>query len=366
MQAEEIIEQLQIMIPQLRDEFTNNVGVASVTRSGTVLTVQCDGVHGASVNDLVALTGAVTPIAVTSIDRVDTLLTIVTTTPHDFTYNSDIQDAPTFTIEGANEAVFNTTHTVKEVLNRKTITVEVEDSGATSGTGTMTILGVASHFQDYNLPYRVQSILSDSSFTVLHSGTTLLDPEGDIEARIAPRISGGVSVDRLNDAYTKQDAGKYYLHVVLEDVDASRDLKSQSDAIVNRVLSTNFRQQIQVPFSLFLFVPTSEDLSAREARDIADQMWKPICQALLGHRFDSGLSDTEQGAVGFLSHGFQDYNSAVYVHRYSFLQMVDITFGDTVGSPKSVAMREIDFTLTPSTGDDTLSTIGIDLDEEPL
>lgn len=366
MQAQDIITQLQLMIPQLRDEFTNNVDVASVIRSGTVLMVQCDGVHGAKVDDLVALTGSVTPIAVTSIERVDTLLTIITTTPHDFTYNPDIQDAPTFTIEGANEAVFNTTYTIKQVLNRKIVTAEVDDSGATSGTGTMTILGVASHFQDYNLPYKIQTIPSPTSFTVLHSGTTLLDPVGDIKARIGPRISGGVSADRMLAAYTEKHQGEYWLQVVLEDVDASRDLKSQSDALINRTLVVNWRQQVQDPFSVLLFVPASEDLSAREARDIAGQMWRPLCQSLLGHRFASGLADTEQGSVGFISHGFQDYNGAVYVHRYSFLQVVDLTFGDTVGEPKSVAMREIDFTLTPSTGDGTLSTTGIDLDEVPL
>lgn len=366
MQAQEIIGQLQTVLPQLTDVFTDNVDVASVTRSGTVLTVQCKGVHKGEVNGLVSLAGSVTPLSVASITRVGTLLTVVTSTPHDFTYNSDIQDAPTFTIEGANESVFNVLHTIKEVLNRKTLTVEVDDSGATSGTGTMTILGGASILQGHNLPYRIQSAPTPTSFTVFHPGTTLLDPVGDIKARLSPRISGGISIDRVIAAYTEKSRTDYLLQVILEDVDASRDLKSRSDATSERVLSENFIQRVQTPFSVFLFIPASDDLSAREVRDIAQQMWKPLCQALVGKRFGSDLTDIEQGAVNFLSHGVQDYTGSVYVHRYSFLQMVHLTFGDTVGAPDSVALRNIDLTLTPSTGDDTVSTTNIDLDEEPL
>lgn len=365
MQAQEIITQLQTVIPQLSDAFTKNVDVATVVRSGTVLTVQCGSVHGAKVEDIVSLVGCVTPISVTSIVRVDTLLTVVTADTHDLTYNSDVEDAPEFTIEGANESEFNATHMVNEVVNRNTLTVTVADSGAVAGSGTMTLLGGASHLQGYNLPYKVQSVPTLTSFTVAHPGTTLLDPRGDITARFSPRISGGATVDRVILAYTKRAAGEYYIQVVLEDVDASRDLKSQSDAVVNRNLSTSLRQQIQTPFSVYLFVPASDDLSGREARDAAQGLWKTMCRALVGKRFGSDLTDIEQGAVGFHSHGTQEDAPAFYVHRYSFIQMVDLTFGDTVGAPKSVAFRDIDFTMTMSTGDDTLSTPGIDLDDSP-
>ncbi len=365
MEAQEIIEQLQAFVPQLSDAFTDNVDVASVTRNGTVLTIQCGSVHEAEVNDIVSLTGAVTPLDVASIDRVLTLLTVVTTLPHDITYNAEVEDPPTFTIEGANESEFNVTHTVKQVVNRNTLTVTVVDSGSTSGTGTMTLLGGANHFQGYNLPYKIQSILSPTSFTVNHPQTAALNPVGVIKARIGPRISGGVSIDRMIAAYTEQKSGEYWLQVVLEDVDASRDLKSRGDGVVDRAGVVNRTQKIQNPFSVFLFVPAADDLSAREARDIAQRFFRTMSRSLVGHRFDSGLADTEQGAVGFHSHGFQDYTPAVYVHRYSFLQMVDLTFEDTVGAPKSVAFRNMSLTLTPSTGEATISTTNIDLDDTP-
>ena len=67
--------------------------------------------------------------------------------------------------------------------------------------------------------------------------------------------------------------------------------------------------------------------------------------------------------MGFLDHGIQGSSPAFYTHRFSFLQTVDLTFGDTVGDSLSVAARDIAFTMTPSTGDATLST-DINLDNE--
>lgn len=365
MQCQEVITQLQTVLPQLTGAFTDDVGVTSVTRAATVLTVECAGVHGGAINDIVSLVGAITPIGVTSITRVGTLLTVETTTPHDLVFRPGVDPPLVFAIEGANEPEFNVDHTVGEVLNRTTLTVDVADSGATTGTGTMTILGVEAELQGYNLPYRIQSVPTTTSFTINHPGTALMDPVGTITARIGPRVSGGIAIDRMISAYTAQNVQDYWLQVILEDVNASRDLQSRGDATVNRNLSTHMRQQILNPFSVFLFIPASDDLSARGARDAAEGMFGTICRSLLGKRFGSGLTDTEQGSTGFESHGSQAYTGSVYVHRYSFVQVVDLSFGDTVGPPSSIAFRDIDFTLTPSTGSDTLSTIGIDLDQSP-
>lgn len=364
MKSEEIIQQMQTKLPQLTELFTRTIGVFSVTRSGTVLTVNCSEEHLLKVDHIVSLVGAKTPITVTSIDRTATLLVIVLATNHDLTEFPDgtVQQV---TVSGATEAEFNDTFTITNIPNRKTLHATVADSGPTSATGAPVLIGAESILRDYNVPYAVQEILSATSFKVNHPTSGLANPLGTIQARAIPRISGAVDIDRVVEAYTEKEINEYWVYVVLEDVTASRDLKSQSDAHVNRNRATHFREQLLQPFSLYVFIPASEDLSARGLRDIAEELFKLLCKSVLYSRFDSGLTDVDQGAVNFLEHGSQSYNRAVYVHRYSFLQVVDLTFGDTVGASPDVAFRIIDFTMTPSTGEDSVNTL-IDLDETPL
>lgn len=370
MRASEIITQLQTSLPQITGLFTKNVDVESVVRAGTILTVKCKEVHEAEVNDIVSLVGARTPLAITAGTRTDTVGLLTLAADHDLVVPK--KTGETFEISGSSSATFNgvwplltgdvdpVTSDTSSIPMRDQIRFSMPDSGDTSISDGF-VLDAASYLQTYNLPYCVQSVLSPTSFTILHPGTTLLDPVGAIVARVSPRVSGGVQVDRMIEAYTKKETGEYWLQVVLDDVDASRDLQSRSDATINRSRTGHYRQQVLEPFHVYLFLPASEELSARAAADIARDVFPFICRCLLAHRFDSGLTDTEQGATGFLSHGFQDYTGAVYVHRYSFLQVVDLTWGDTVGASQSVAFRDIALTLTPSTGSATIhSDINLD------
>ncbi len=59
MRASEIVTQLLVLLPQLTDKFTTNSVALSVTRAGTVLTIQCDKDHGLEKGNAVALSGAV-------------------------------------------------------------------------------------------------------------------------------------------------------------------------------------------------------------------------------------------------------------------------------------------------------------------
>ena len=84
MRAADIVLQLASVLPQLSDKFTREIAVTSVVRAATELTVTTSSDHGLTTNDIVHLTGAVTTIPTTP-TRVGVVGTIVTATDHDLT-----------------------------------------------------------------------------------------------------------------------------------------------------------------------------------------------------------------------------------------------------------------------------------------
>lgn len=373
MRAEDIIVQLAVRLPQLTDKLTRDVPLNSLTRSGTVMTAACAAEHGLSPGDGVAITGAIAPISITSLTRSATTGTLVTSTDHDRTLNltrvlaTDL--GKTVTTSGAVESEFNGTFTIIRVVNRRKIEFTMADSGPTTATGSPVLEDGESALRDYNTTYAVLEAPDAATFTFTQTTTSLPDPIGTIVARAKPRISTAVTPDRLVQAYTEKGIDELWLFVVLEDVPASKSRAVLSDAIDNLQRGNEFRQQIIQPFTLYLFIPTSANISGRPARDLAEDLFQPICQSVLFGKFDSGLFVGKQGPVQFSTHGTFSYDTAVYVHAYSFQQVVDLVFEDTVGSDLDVAFRDIDLTIFPDldggTGLANL-TATIDLDEEAV
>ena len=364
MKAADVVLQLNVLLPQLTNLFTNEVAVTSLSRSGSIMTALCDEKHDLTAGDAVAISGAVTQIVVT-MTRSEAIGTAVSATDHDLT----TAIAPTVTFSGATESEFVGTFTVLTIPNRRTITFTMADAGPTTATGSPVIEGAESALRDYNTTYAVLETPTVSSFTFTEPATTLADPSptSTIVARSKPRVSAGISIERCVDAYTAQADGEYWLFVVLADVEASKNRKIGSDAVDNLTHANEFRQQITQPFSVFVFIPVTGELAARLARDQVTDLFPLISRCVLFHKFDSGLTVGAQGAVQFVSHEIFDYNTAVYVHGFNYQQTVDLILEDTVGPDLDVAFRNIDLTLIPQlNGTGTLTASAIDLDDTPL
>jgi hypothetical protein len=365
MKASDIITQLAILLPQLTDKFTDDIAVASLTRSGTEITVQCEEKHGLIVGDGVAIVNSLMHIGISSLTRSGVVGTLVTSADHDLTNAI----ATTITISGSDEADFNGTFTRLNIVNRRTITFTMLDSGATTESGTPLLHNAESSLRQYNSTYRVSSVPSETVFTFNHATAGLADPTGDIIARVKPRISGAIQIDRALQTYTSQKVDKYWLFVTLDDVVASKGRAIDSDAVDNLQRGNEFRQQIIQPFTIYVFIPVQDEIAARESRDIASDLFRPICRSLLFSKFDSRLYVGQQGPVQFASHGIYQYDPAVYIHSFNFQQVIDITFEDTVGPDLDVALRNIDYTLDFELSDfATRGTLtgNVDLDDTPL
>lgn len=367
MRASDVVTQLAILLPQLTDLFTRNISVRSLTRSGTTMTADCDDQHGLEVGDAVAIVGAVTQIPITTLTRSGTIGTLVTGADHDLTNAI----APAITISGATEPEFNGTFQRVNVDNRRQVRFVMADAGPATATGSPILEGAESSLRSYDSTYAVESTPTPTTFTFQQPDTTLLDPVGDaIEARAKPRISAGADPDRIRSAYTEKDRNDLWLFAVLDDVTASKSRAVRSDAIDNLQPGNEFRQQIIQPVTLYLFVPAQYQIAAAAARDMAEDLFGPICRSVLGSAFDSGLFVGKEGPLQFSGHGVFSYDTALYVHAYSFQQVVDLYFEDTVGPALDVALRNIDYdsvTQVPDgTGAGPFLTATINLDDVPL
>ena len=368
MKIEDIVQQLRAKLPLFSDLFTTNFSVSSLTRSSTTVTVTTSGVHSLAVNQAVNITGAETPLSVVSLTRVGAVGFIETTADQDFTFGND-KPTPNIIITGATESEFNGTFTIVGVTNRRNVQFTMVDAGPTTATGTPLVLNGTSVLQQYNGLQKITAVPTTTTFEYEIVDTTLFSPaSGTIVAKTNPRIAGILSLEEIENSYTKQDLNTAYLFVTLGDVVASKNRHIVSDATDNLQRSQFFRQQIIQNTTLYVVIPAAvESIAGRQARDLSEDLFRPLCQSVLFQRFDSGLFNGKFNPLQFISHATASYNHAIYIHAYSFEQVADLQFEDTVGFSEDVAFRDIDvsMTLDIGTGVNEL-TAEIDLDEEPI
>lgn len=341
MRASDIITQMSVLLPQLTDKFTTDVSVLSMVRSGTEITVVCNAPHDLEVGQAFAVTGTDVPIAISSLTRSGTVGTLVTATNHDLTEAI----AATIRITGATESEFNDTFTRISIVNRKTITFVMADSGAVTATGSPVLRDAESKLRDYNSTYEVDSVTDPVTFKYTQSVSGLPDPAGTIVLRTKPRISSGINIERIEALYTEHGVDEYWAFIVLEGVTASQSRYIESDALDNQQRNSNFRQQLVEPFTVYVFIPVETEVAARESRDEASDLLRPILRSLLFSRLSTGLYADVLNTVQFAGHDVYSYNTSVYIHAYSFQQVAEIYEEDSVGPDLDVALRDIDFSI---------------------
>jgi len=371
MKAKDIVLALQARIPFLTGDFTESVGISSIVVAGTTVTVTTSAIHGLSTGNPVNILNVVTPITIASIDRVDTVATIIADQDHDFTL-SDREKAKDVdkqvVISGATEAEFNGSFKLLNVINRRTIEVEVADSGAISATGSPTLENGINPLYGYNGFFAV-IVLSATVFTYELPKVLTIDGIVDVNSKavVSHRIARVASLDRAVLAYTKQSIDKDFLFVVIGDVVANKDRNTQTDATYADVGGDFYRQQLNQQCAVYLAQNATDSVAAGRQRDKAEEIAPLIFKSVLLQAFDTGFTVSERSKLTFVSHGFIEtgLEPPVNMHEYIFEQNAELYLDDTVGAPDNVAFRDIDFTFNTQLGDEEF-TANVDLDETPL
>jgi len=368
MKASDIVSRLALKLPNYVNDFTGNIAINSLTRSGSTATADTAAVHGRSIGDQVNIVGSESPLSISSLTRLGLVGTLVSVTDHDIREDS-FTLSEVVKLSGSAESEFNGSFVILTVPNRKTITFTMANSGATIATGSPLLLNGSNYLQSYNGLFSVASVPTTTQFTYTLIGTPpLTAATGTIIAHTAPRVSSGISDQRCIDAYTKQSTGDTWAFVILGDVVASKSRKIDSDAVDNQQRGGEWRQQLIQPFDIMVIIPTSSEAAARSAGDLAhNEVFQGLVKSLVGFKFNSGLTVGAQNPVQFVDHGFSAYSTAFYVHSYSFQSVSDLTFSDTIGYDNDVAFLDIDtaIILDVGTGKDTIDA-DVNLDDISL
>lgn len=367
MKAEDVIKALVAKLPNLTDKFCEQLAIDTITQSGLVATATVSVGHARVDGELVTITGAISPITVSSITRTDATAVVITATDHDFTL-SQRETANGFTqdaiLTGSTEAEFNGTFNLLSVTNRREFIMAIADSGPTIATGSPILENGASALGGYNGSFNI-TVLNSTQYTYPLQKAIPNDATGAPIQHSGHRITGAVTIERFLDAYTKQDDADWYCVVVLGDVIASKGRQNRTDSTDQSSDNEYYQQSISQPFGVYLIAPAANNIAARPQRDEMEDIVPFIMQSVLLSKFPTGFAANKVNRATFTAHGFFLYNGPVYVHEITFEQNADLLFEDSVGNDPHVALRDFDLTINTDLGTSTL-TATVDLDEEPL
>lgn len=352
MKGQDIVNRLKEVLSIYTDDFSDIVSVTSLTRSGSTITCVTSAAHGLATNDYATIKGAKEPITISSITRVDNIVTITTATDHKLSdpslYAPKQAEALTVEISGAAPTEYNGTFKLLTVPTDKTFTYQIDTTPASPATTSGFLL--LPDFDGYN-GYKQVTAVNTTSFSYTTTNTNLGTPaQGTIQLSNASRIQCAATVDRLNQFYSEgkdNRATQKWLFVVVGasvvyDGDSGTVASDLSVAMDKNKL---FRYAEQQDLSLYIFLPSQNDLLACGISDNARDLEKPILKSIANYSFDSVLTEEFYQPITYVGNESEEYNTATYVHRYDFLAKLYIQEEDTADVNPGVPLQSVDGTI---------------------
>lgn len=321
--------------------------------------------HGYAIGQKLVLSDGTTKneLATATLTSNDTAVEFTTVFDHDLIKPRLPLDDQLLTLEGFGN-VWDGDHQILEIKNRRTIEIALP-----SGETVAPPIDGNQYLVESIFPgvYLVSSVVDINNFTVDLSSfpdmpTGQVDNLGIISGF---RIAGAADFERAKAIYAEQKTGEPYLYVIMDDVDISKDRKTENDAIAGFTDQDTNLLRILQNFSTTVFIPTTTDLSGVGAHDLAyKELFVSLLTTLFGFK-DQGRTAIQYRAVP-AGHGPGEYNSAYYAHVYDWQLPGAITFEDGFINTQDVAFRDIEATFKLFNDDEATLEANIDLDEEPL
>lgn len=358
MKIEDIIKQLRLRLPFYTDLFTETLLVDSLSYddSNTNLTITTDAAHGLTTNDLVSICEAIEPLPILQLNYNNQKCSAVANCEfvHDIVLNTQAyrfqpgrniyqpciyEDDTLITISGADQPQYNGQHVVTKIIDSKTFEYLIigDQPNLTPATGTITL---DKEINAFNGIFQVQSVGSASDFTI-----QVIQPDQDfplppvapktssLKVKVGHRISGAATIARANQSYTVQGNNKLWLFCVREDTSGESSIASQqrndpTDAIGTVTDGSIFRQNIIQKMSLIVFAPATDGISARVERDLMEDVRTLLFKSILGIKLNAQVSSKPQMGMMYIGDGPVAYNTAYYIHRFTFENIVTLVGED--------------------------------------
>jgi hypothetical protein len=359
MKIADIVAQLQLVLPKYTNLFSETLSISSISVSANVATITTSTAHALTDGDAVTISDVGSDTAISAVSKDGLVFTFTTSADHDLTL--DWPEHENVDLRGFTDSAWNSSFKLVGVPNRRTFKVQ--------STLSEPVLNTNEYLQEVrsdgvNGRYGV-TVTSTTVFTI--SGTFL---DGDYTGgtvKKAVRISGAITPERAIDQYTAMGVDELWMYVYPNDAEVSKDRNTFSDATKTVPQGTTMRLRLLDGFSILLIQNTTEDIVGVAAVDtMRHDLLEPIQKSVLGVKFDTGLSGSDDFRTVLLGHGFVNYTGAYAVYEYTYQVVMDLTEADAVDPSDTKAFRDIDYTLERGDSDVTDMTVQIDTDEVPL
>lgn len=341
MKASNILQQLYREIPSLTNYFSDGVDIVNISaNNSTTVLVETSTPHELVDQSYVNISGVKYPTEVLSITRFKKILTIVTETPHDFTYGRQ----KTVEVIGANEANLNGVFDISAIPNRNTIVAQITDAGDFTGTGDMKVLEETGFAQSKINGLKQITLIDETNFSYTVPSALTFSYSGGF-VTTSYRMASAIDEETALAMYTAQETEDYWLFVIVGPVVASKDRHNNSDAIYSQNTNAAYKQETVHRLDILVIANASDFLSSMTIRDNMEDIAKALVASLCAYKVDNGFSAGNYYSLVFDSHQTASYNKAVYSHNFSFQSVGQINDMDVFVPKDDVAFRDVDLAM---------------------
>lgn len=340
---EDIVKQLQAVLPKKTDKFNDRFSVTQVTiPAAGQLQFVVGAAHKLSAGDLFNVHGIRMKNPLSAVSFSNGIITFTTSIDHDLTEGWH----ETVRLEGLT-GLDDGDYELDTVPSKTTFTIK-SDAEPTLNSGVL----LEDRIDGANGQFQVSAVVNSTTIKAIapenaFSAFSLVDGESIISTK--PRISGISSVERIEKAYTQQNNNEFWAFVVTDGSQASYDRDTNSDATVRREKADLLRYEMREDFHVYVVCPAEEYKSGRFLSDEMLAIRAALCKALCGVAFDSGFStEPDRFLTIFQSDGLQNYVGAYYIHRFTFETVFNFNVDDACDPADTRAFRrfEVDYKLT--------------------
>lgn len=372
MKIKPIVNQMAQFLPQLSNKFTDVSTVSSASATGGIATIVTAVAHNLSIGQSVVMSGVVQQIVIDSLtlDSATNQVTARTSVDHGLTetFNFKTHKTTDITVEisGVAEAEYNGTFELVRVPNRFAFIYQLPATPGSPPTGT----GIVANYtlNVFNGAKTVLTVPNTTTFTFAVSSTDVISTfdTGSVHSNF--RITGAINLDRILESYTKQLPNEWWLFIAPNSSVASKNREILNDSVTTyRQNHQTFRQRLIETLDMFVLVPTSDEISARNAIDELEDVKVAIFQSFLRFpasiQYDADSGDGDQFVYWYNSSSIAAYNTAFLVFQYTFETNYDVTYFDTFIAAFFSPFRDIDLTQSINDGEWS-AEINLDVDPD--
>ena len=369
---QDVVLHLGTYLPRVTDRFSVTLPVVqSEVISAQQISVESAS-HGLSAGTPLAISAGRVENPITAAQLGDSGQRVMFTTGEDHDFNSP--SAPNIpnnvTLRGFTNPVYNTTHQIYNVPNRRNLIINLP----TGETTAPTLNGNEVAEEDRNAGIKgfhtVTSVTDANNFVVQINNVPPLPvgPITGLEILTNVRVVSAADIQRAREIYTKQDPGQeIWAFVIMGDLDVSKDRHTLNDSTAGFTFQDMALLRFLQNFSVAVFIPTVQDLSGSAAQNLAyDDIYNSLVKVLYGFGFNDPDSAIQYVTVT-TGHGSNPpYNASWYEHVYDWQLPFAVDFSDGFDEVVDVAFRDIESTWDVNRDAAAQMILNINLDEEPL